>query len=187
MERRRDVSCPVALRAAEHCVHACVFLWQKYCGLRSTLCAVIHVYRRKGKSDSLKARCSEGTKGHFSHSTLQQKPQTKTQKTKNNKLSACIHDEGEKMKRKIYLWPSGLKCSHACLCCNVETGFRCQAGYQALTQCLGLSSLPVCHYVISSSPRGNLTGLIPFLLIPGRTERGKGFQDDVKVVFRRSN
>lgn len=91
------------------------------------------------------------------------------------------------MKRKIYLWLSGLKCSHACLCFNVETGFRCQAGYQALTQCLGLSSLPVYRYVMSSSPRGNLTGPIPPLLIPGRTEPGKGFKDEVKVVFGRSN
>lgn len=91
------------------------------------------------------------------------------------------------MKRKIYLWLSGLKCSHACLCYNVETGFRCQAVYQALTQCLGLSSLPVYRYVISSSLRGNLTVPTPSLLIPGRTEQGKGFKDDLKVVFRRVN
>lgn len=66
----------------------------------------------------------------------------------------------------------------------METGFRCQAGYQVLTQCLGLSSLPVYRYVISSSPRGNLAGPIPSLLIPGRTEQGRGFEDDVKVAFR---
>lgn len=73
----------------------------------------IHVCSRK-RSNSLNEGCSEGNTGHFWHSKQQQKGR------KNINLRVCNHD-----------W--GLFMVHACLCHNVETGFRGQAGYQALT------------------------------------------------------
>lgn len=82
MERRRDVSCPVALRAGEHAVRACV------CGYRSTVCAVIHACSRKKerKQGAVKATRGISVIQHCNKSIGKKK----------NKLAACIHDDGKK-------------------------------------------------------------------------------------------